>query len=107
MTSDNGEDEDDEDDTQEVDAGDRGGDDGATETDSGGSSMECDLENGLERRRIVASSKKSRRTGPSMSTQVPAARKTRTKTPAGNIKGTVTAGNVSGRPPPVSQRRHR
>jgi hypothetical protein len=94
MTSDDEEDDEDEEDTQEIDAGDRDGDDGATETDSGGSSMECNLEDGLERRRNVASSKKSRRTGPSMSTKVPAARKTRTKTAAGKIKGTVTAGNI-------------
>jgi hypothetical protein len=83
MTSDDDEDDDDEDDKQEVDAGDRDGEDGFTDTDSASSSMECDLEDGLERGRIVASSKKSRRTGPSMSTQVPLARKTRTKAAAG------------------------
>jgi hypothetical protein len=94
MTSDDDEDNDDEDDTQEVEGGDRDGDDGATETDSARSSTECDLEDGLERGRIVAPNQKSRRTGPSMSTQVPAARKTRAKTAAGKINGTVAAGNI-------------
>jgi hypothetical protein len=87
MTSDDDEDDDDEDedegDTQELDAGDRDGDDGVTDTESAGSSMECHLEDGLERGHIFASSEKSRRTGPSMTTQVPAALKTRTKAATG------------------------
>jgi hypothetical protein len=88
------EDDEDEDDTQAVYAGDRDCDDHITETDSGGSSIECNLEEGRERGCIAESSMKSRRTSPSMSIQVPATLKARTKIAAGTIKGTLSAGKL-------------